>query len=167
MRGYAPRVKLVAGLFDVRKPYFSTDEANVYTILGDVRHRGVELSLSGNLVDDLSIVAGAVLMEPRVAGEAVELGRVGRKPLGQFYTTGCGRPSQVRRAGRARPRSAFILQVDRLRSMDYRLCATIPSGPCADRLLRSRRRGACNARVSALSFQAGAHRTCGGPDCRG
>ena len=82
----SPRMKLVAGLFDVRKPYFNTDEANVYTILGDVRHRGVELSLSGNPVDNLSIVAGAVLMEPRVTGEAVELGRVGRKPLGQSAT---------------------------------------------------------------------------------
>lgn len=82
----SPRMKLVAGLFDVRKPYFNADEANVSTILGDVRHRGVELSLSSNPVDDLSIVAGAVLMEPRVTGEAVELGRVGRKPLGQSAT---------------------------------------------------------------------------------
>lgn len=82
----SPRMKLVAGVFDVRKPYFNTDEANVYTILGNVRHRGVELSLSGSPLDDLSIVAGAVLMEPRVTGEAVELGRVGHKPLGQSAT---------------------------------------------------------------------------------
>ena len=78
-----PRIKLVAGVFDVRKPYFNTDEANVYTVLGDVRHRGVELSLSGNPVDSLSLVAGAVLMRPRVTGEAVEQGRVGKRPLGQ------------------------------------------------------------------------------------
>ena len=82
----SPRMKLVAGVFDVRKPYFNTDEANVFTILGDVRHRGVELSLSGNPTDQLSVVAGAVLMQPRVTGEAVELGRVGRKPLGQAAT---------------------------------------------------------------------------------
>ncbi|PKP96226.1 MAG: TonB-dependent receptor [Alphaproteobacteria bacterium HGW-Alphaproteobacteria-13] len=82
----SPRMKLVAGVFDVRKPYFSTDEANAYTVLGDVRHRGAELSLSGNPVDGLNIVAGAVLMQPRVTGEAVELGRVGRKPLGQPAT---------------------------------------------------------------------------------
>jgi len=80
------RMKLVAGLFDVRKPYFNTDEANVYTVLGDVRHRGAEISFSGNPVDNLSIVAGAVLMQPRVTGQAVELGRVGRKPLGQSAT---------------------------------------------------------------------------------
>lgn len=78
-----PRMKLVAGVFDVAKPYFNTDEANVYTVLGDVRHRGVELSLSGSPTDSLSLVAGAVLMQPRVTGPAVEQGRVGRRPLGQ------------------------------------------------------------------------------------
>lgn len=82
----SPRMKLVAGVFDVRKPYFNTDEANIFTVLGDVRHRGAELSLSGNPTDRLSLVAGAVLMQPRVTGEAVELGRVGRKPLGQSAT---------------------------------------------------------------------------------
>ena len=79
-------MKLVAGVFDIRKPYFNTNEANVFTVLGDARHRGVELSLSGNPTDQLSIVAGAVLMQPRVTGEAVELSRVGRKPLGQSAT---------------------------------------------------------------------------------
>ncbi len=80
------RMKLVAGVFDVRKPYFNTDEANVFAVLGDVRHRGVELSFSGTPTDALSLVAGAVLMQPRVTGEAVDLGRVGRKPLGQSAT---------------------------------------------------------------------------------
>jgi iron complex outermembrane recepter protein len=82
----SPRMKLVAGVFDVRKPYFNTDETNVFTILGDVRHRGVELSLSGNPADNLNIVAGALIMQPRVTGEAVKLGRVGEKPLGQSAT---------------------------------------------------------------------------------
>lgn len=77
------RMKLVAGAFDVRKPYFNTDEANRYVILGDVRHRGLEFSLAGNPVDSLSLVAGAVLMQPRVTGEAVDLGRVGSRPLNQ------------------------------------------------------------------------------------
>lgn len=79
----APRARLVAGVFDVRKPYFNTDERNVFAILGDVRHRGVELSLTANPTDRLNIVAGAVMMKPRVTGEAVVSGRVGRKPLGQ------------------------------------------------------------------------------------
>ncbi|KRC81469.1 TonB-dependent siderophore receptor [Sphingomonas sp. Root241] len=81
-----PRMTLVAGVFDVRKPYFNTDERNVFTTLGDVRHRGVELSLAGNPTSNLNLVAGAVLMEPRVTGPAVDLGRVGRRPLGQPST---------------------------------------------------------------------------------
>lgn len=77
------RMKLVTGVFDVRKPYFNTDAQNRFVILGDVRHRGAEMSLSGNPNDRLSVVAGAVLMEPRVTGDAVERGIVGELPLGQ------------------------------------------------------------------------------------
>lgn len=78
-----PKLKLVAGVFDVRKPYFNTDEANAYVVLGQVRHRGAEFSLSGALARNVSLVAGAVLMQPRVTGEAVDQGRVGKRPLGQ------------------------------------------------------------------------------------
>ncbi len=76
-------LKLVAGLFDVRKPYFATDENDLFNVLGAVRHRGMELSLSGKIHSNWSLVAGAVLMQPRVIGEAVELGRVGNRPVGQ------------------------------------------------------------------------------------
>lgn len=78
-----PKLKLVAGVFDVRKPYFNTDEANAYVVLGQVRHRGAEFSLSGALAENVSLVAGAVLMQPRVTGDAVDQGRVGKRPLGQ------------------------------------------------------------------------------------
>ncbi|WP_339348551.1 TonB-dependent receptor [uncultured Sphingomonas sp.] len=76
-------MKLVAGVFDVAKPYFNTDERNVFTVLGDVRHRGAEISLAGNPTERLSLVAGAVLMRPRVTGAAVDDGRVGARPLNQ------------------------------------------------------------------------------------
>lgn len=78
-----PSLRLIAGLFDVRKPYFSTNQANLYTALGDVRHRGIELSLSGDVTEDISLVAGGLLMDPRVSGEAVTLGQVGAVPLNQ------------------------------------------------------------------------------------
>lgn len=79
-------MKLVAGVFDVRKPYFITDENNVFTTLGEVQHRGAELSLSGAASDTLSVVAGAVLMRPRVTGAAVDQGRIGPRPVGQSDT---------------------------------------------------------------------------------
>jgi iron complex outermembrane receptor protein len=78
-----PGLRLVAGLFDVRKPYFELDAASRFTLLGDVRHQGVELSLSGQLTPRLSVVAGGVLLRPRVTGEGVTLGRVGPHPVGQ------------------------------------------------------------------------------------
>jgi iron complex outermembrane receptor protein len=77
-----PRLNLVAGLFDVRKPYFNLDADLVYRELGTVRHRGVELSLAGQPIDGLSVVAGAVLLDADVSGEAVDLGRIGAKPVG-------------------------------------------------------------------------------------
>jgi iron complex outermembrane receptor protein len=77
-----PRLSLVAGVFDVRKPYFNIDQDRVFRELGTVRHRGVELSLAGQPIEGLSVVAGAVLLDADVSGEAVELGRVGPKPVG-------------------------------------------------------------------------------------
>jgi iron complex outermembrane receptor protein len=73
---------LVAGVFDVQKPYFNLDPARVYRELGEVRHRGVELSLAGKPVEGLSVVAGAVLLDGEVTGELVELGRIGSRPVG-------------------------------------------------------------------------------------
>lgn len=80
-----PRLSLVAGVFDVRKPYFNLDSERVYRELGTVRHRGLELSLAGQPIEGLSLVAGAVLLDADVSGEAAELGIIGRKPVG---TTG-------------------------------------------------------------------------------
>lgn len=80
-------LRLVAGLFDIRKPYFQIDVADgVYRVLGDVRHRGAELSLSGEPADGLNVVAGAVLLDPRVTGAAVEDGRLGVRPIGRTRT---------------------------------------------------------------------------------
>ncbi|MET0252078.1 MAG: TonB-dependent receptor [Novosphingobium sp.] len=76
------RLRLVAGLFDVRKPYFAVDQANVFAQAGRICHRGIELSLSGTPAPGLTIVAGAVLMNPVVTGALVDQGRLGRRPLG-------------------------------------------------------------------------------------
>jgi iron complex outermembrane receptor protein len=78
----SPRLSLVAGVFDVRKPYFNVDPELVYRQLGTVRHRGVELSLAGQPVAGLSVVAGAVFLDAEVSGEAVDLGIIGKRPVG-------------------------------------------------------------------------------------
>jgi iron complex outermembrane recepter protein len=76
-----PNLKLVAGVFDVRKPFYDLDPNDVFTRLGTVRHRGVELSLAGQLVEGLNVVAGTVLLDAEASGEAVELGLIGREPV--------------------------------------------------------------------------------------
>jgi len=78
----SPDVRLVAGVFDLRKPYFDLDVDNVFRALGDVRNRGIELSLSGKVTGNLSIALGGVLLDPRVTGDGVRLGRLGRRPVG-------------------------------------------------------------------------------------
>jgi iron complex outermembrane receptor protein len=79
---FASGMTLIAGVFDVRKPYFSLDAANRFVLLGDIKNQGIELSLAGNITPRLNLVAGSVLARPRVTGEAVTLGRVGRRPVG-------------------------------------------------------------------------------------
>jgi iron complex outermembrane receptor protein len=76
-----PGLRFVAGVFDVRKPYFNLDPDRVYRELGTVRHRGVELSLAGQPLKGLSVVAGAVLLDADLSGEAVDLGTIGPKPV--------------------------------------------------------------------------------------
>lgn len=82
-----PGIKLVATLFDLRKPYFNFDAANRYAQLGDVQNQGLELSLAGALGSRLNVVAGAVLSRPRATGEGVKLGRVGERPVGMSRRT--------------------------------------------------------------------------------
>jgi iron complex outermembrane receptor protein len=72
----------VLGVFDVRKPYFNLDEQDRFGLLGDVRHRGIESSLSGKLLPDLNVVLGYIWQQPRVTGEGVALDRVGVRPVG-------------------------------------------------------------------------------------
>jgi iron complex outermembrane recepter protein len=75
--------QLVFNVFQITKPYFSFDPAGIYRPSGRVRHRGVEASLTGRFLDDrLNVLAGAVLMRPRVSGPAVDAGDIGDKPAG-------------------------------------------------------------------------------------
>lgn len=71
--------QIIASIFQVQKPYFTFDAANRFDVLGNVKHRGVELSVSGKLTDRLRVVAGAVLIDGRVTSA---LPSVGSKPVG-------------------------------------------------------------------------------------
>ena len=76
--------RLTAAAFDIAKPYFETDRRDgLFRRLGEVSHRGVEASLSGQPIEGLSLVAGAVWLDPQVTGQAVEDGRIGEQPIGR------------------------------------------------------------------------------------
>ena len=77
-----PKLKFVAGVFDIRKPYFNLDTANVFRALGEARHRGVEMSLAGEVIPGLTVVGGIVYYQPRLSGEPIDRGVVAPIPVG-------------------------------------------------------------------------------------
>lgn len=68
LRWKFPNGQLVVNAFQIEKPYFSFDSAGLFTQLGNVRHRGIETSLTGRFGKRFSVVAGALAMQPRVTG---------------------------------------------------------------------------------------------------
>lgn len=74
-------VKLIAGVFDLRKPYFGLDAARIYRQIGTTRSRGAEFSVSGNLTKRLNIVAGGFFLDPRVVRDPTALGNIGPRPV--------------------------------------------------------------------------------------
>lgn len=81
------RLSLAAGLFEIVKPTTGFDEQGRFGLQGTVRHRGVELSLSGPLTDRLTIATGAVFLDPENSGPAVETGLIAHWPAGQSRLT--------------------------------------------------------------------------------
>lgn len=75
-------IKLVGGVFDLRKPYFGYDTGGTYTQVGSIRSRGAEVSLSGTLTKRLSVVAGGVFLDPRVERDPSAQGLIGSRPVG-------------------------------------------------------------------------------------
>jgi len=73
---------IVAGLFEVYKPYYNVGSDGSYTWLGTESHRGVELSLNAQPLPGLTSVVGAVLMSPQVAVATGVVG-VGSAPVSQ------------------------------------------------------------------------------------
>ena len=75
-------MKLIAGVFNVEKPYFDVDAAGFFTELGTVEHRGVEVSLAGDPTEDLTVIVGTRLLDATVSGPTVEAGLIGEEPVG-------------------------------------------------------------------------------------
>ena len=79
--GLARGVKAVVGVFDLSRPYFGFDAANVFKQVGTVKSRGAEFSVSGSVTSTLDIVAGGMFLKPRVTADRA-VGNIGSKPVG-------------------------------------------------------------------------------------
>lgn len=75
-------LSLVAGVFEITKPYYNLDDQLFYRDLGSSSNRGVEVSLTGTVRPGLSVVLGNVLIDSRISGELVDEGRIGPRPVG-------------------------------------------------------------------------------------
>lgn len=57
---------LTAAWFDISQPLATFDEDNFFGYIGDQQHRGLELTLSGEVTPDLRIIAGGLYLDPTI-----------------------------------------------------------------------------------------------------
>jgi iron complex outermembrane recepter protein len=81
----SPGVTLIAAWFDITKPVAGLKTDGRFDLVGDVRHSGYELSLSGQVAPATNIVLGAVLLKPRLSGALVDSGQSLNVPPGVSY----------------------------------------------------------------------------------
>ena len=77
------KLKMIAGVFEIQKPYFNFDMNNVDRQLGLQRARGLELSLSGEVVPNLNVAVAALLGEVTIMGANLAAQGVGSTAFGQ------------------------------------------------------------------------------------
>jgi iron complex outermembrane receptor protein len=82
VRYTAGKTTVVAGVFQVWKPYYNIASDGFYTWLGTEYHPGLELSLNAEPLSGLTVVAGGVLMSPEVTPGSGVVG-VGTAPVSQ------------------------------------------------------------------------------------
>lgn len=76
---------LLAGAFEINKTYFGLTDQGVFDPLGQERHRGVELSLAGQVSAGLHVVAGVLVMSPEVLATQTTSEAIGTRPIGQAH----------------------------------------------------------------------------------
>lgn len=87
----SPRFSAILGVFEITKPYFNLDPAtNRFGDLGALTHRGVEISVAGNVLPGLNMVAGTLFLDAEVSGPLVEAGVVGDKAVASIKRRSIG-----------------------------------------------------------------------------
>ncbi|WP_246683840.1 TonB-dependent receptor [Labrys sp. KNU-23] len=59
---------LTGALFDIEKAYEFTNASGVYTQDGRQRHRGIEVTATGKLTDELTLLGGVTVLDAKVEG---------------------------------------------------------------------------------------------------
>jgi iron complex outermembrane receptor protein len=77
-----PGLTFIGALFDVSKPTKGLRADGSFGLVGEVRHRGIEGSVAGQLDAKTSVVVGAVRFQPKVTGPLVDAGVVGDRAAG-------------------------------------------------------------------------------------
>ncbi|MEM0910318.1 MAG: TonB-dependent receptor [Pseudomonadota bacterium] len=57
---------LTAAYFDITQPLPDLDSQNIFRYLGDQRHRGIEVTLTGDITDTLRVVMGGYTLDPSI-----------------------------------------------------------------------------------------------------
>ncbi len=82
-----PKLKIIAGAFELRKPYFNLDANAVDRALGVQQARGVEVSIAGELTRDLQVNFGVLDGTVTLSGPNLAAERVGSVAIGQPRVT--------------------------------------------------------------------------------
>ncbi|GLQ46032.1 TonB-dependent receptor [Dyella lipolytica] len=82
-----PKFKIIAGVFELQKPYFNLDTNNVDRELGVQRAKGVELSIAGELVKYLHVNIGVLDGKVSIVGPNLTAEKVGSVAVGQPLLT--------------------------------------------------------------------------------
>ena len=78
-----PRLKLIAGVYELQKPYFNLDTGDVDRELGVQRAKGVELSVSGQQLAHFDINIGILAAKVSIVGSNLAAEGVGPIAVGQ------------------------------------------------------------------------------------
>jgi len=82
-----PKFKIIAGFFELQKPYFNLDSNNVDRELGAQRAKGAELSIAGELFEYLHVNIGALDGKVSIQGPNLAAEKVGVVAIGQPLLT--------------------------------------------------------------------------------
>ncbi|OBX17881.1 hypothetical protein A9995_14585 [Erythrobacter sp. QSSC1-22B] len=76
-----PGAIMSAAYFDISQPLATFDENNVFDYIGNQDHRGAEVTLTGEIVDGLRLIAGGLWLDPVISNSS-NLAIDGNRPGG-------------------------------------------------------------------------------------